>query len=269
MSSLFAIPVDPVRLDRLPAPEPEPNEDTPTAPAAPTDLATVAAQWIERLAEVSPLEADIVELRARGCLETDLAVVFGISQAAISFRYQRGLQRLRYLVWRANLGIDEARMFDDLEVLGLDIVDQLLVTIVWETSSLIEATRRLRYASHAVMWKRWQQFVTLVTWAAELNPRFEPYAAWAAGHRWSILVDVAWPEERRDRAREAFHGSTTADTRRRIVELLDRSPGLRAQTIRTILGLSTRRWNTAVQQLLERGELQVTGRARAYRYWLA
>lgn len=260
MSPPFVFPVDPARLDRLPAPEVSPA--TPGAPDGAAKPDKPASAWIERLATVSPLEADVVELRARGCLGHDIAAILGVTQAAISMRHARGLERLKYLAWLESLGIDRDRMFVDLETLGLDIVDQLLVVAVWETSSLSEATRRLRYAPLKAMTLRWRRFVRLVTWAAELNPRFEPYARWVEGLRWRILSPC--PRERRP-----WTTTTTTTARDAIVALVEAEPGLSAPEIRTRLGLTVRQWDTARQQLLERAAIMTVGRRpHGYRYYV-
>lgn len=263
MSTSFVIPVDPVRLDRLPAPEPQANEDT---PAAPTNTAELVGGWIDRLAAISPLEADLIELRARGCVERDLSVVFGMSQAAISYRYARGIDRIRYMQWRDSLGLDRWKMYEDLEALGMNPVEVEVVIAIWETTSTMETARRLMLdGGQAQVSRIWKAFGLRVQGA---GPRYEPYRAWVAGHRWYVMSELPWPDERKRWTLEMYSETSTTETRRRILDLVAAEPGIRASDIRRRLGLTHREWETCSQQLLERGKVTTSGtKHRGLRYF--
>lgn len=263
MSTSFVIPVDPVRLDRLPAPEPQSDEDTPTTP---TNTGELVAGWIDRLAAISPLEADLIELRARGCVERDLSVVFGMSQAAISYRYARGIDRIRYMQWRDSLGLDRWKMYPDLEALGMNPVEVEVVIAIWETASTTETTRRLMLdGGQAKVSRIWKAFGARV---ANAGPRYEVYRTWVAGHRWYVMAELPWPDERKQRTLEVYAETSTTAMRSRILDLVAAEPGIRSSDIRRRLGLTRREWETCSQQLLERGKVETSGtKHRGLRYF--
>lgn len=131
MSSLgYIIPVDPVELaSRFPATcsNFDEEDDDPWATEDDLDSIDVAYQEIADFfaasdyeSQVSPLldripdrEADLIELYfLQHKRQADIADIFGVTQAAVSYRLDRGIQRLRYLLSIPQVTEEELR--DDL-----------------------------------------------------------------------------------------------------------------------------------------------------------
>ncbi len=92
--SHYAIAVTPAELDRLAiTPSPD-DEDEFDDPIDALDWHTEVAPYLDLIPAV---EADLIELRRIGCREADLALVLGLgTQAAVSYRLGRAIQRLRF-----------------------------------------------------------------------------------------------------------------------------------------------------------------------------
>lgn len=64
----------------------------------------------ELLAQLPADEADTLELLCRGCRQDDVARIFGITQAAVSYRARRGRERVRWLYeWGSKFTGDDLR----------------------------------------------------------------------------------------------------------------------------------------------------------------
>jgi len=64
------------------------------------------ARWLHRL---PPIEADVVELRLAGKMESEIGVVLNMTQAAVSYRFYRACRRVRFLDSMPDLTEQEIR----------------------------------------------------------------------------------------------------------------------------------------------------------------
>ena len=84
------------------APEPEdPELEDPDRPLTPIELARQQGEhfWEQLLARIPPREADCVRLYfQQGKRQEDIASIFGVTQAAVSYRLCRAISRIRFLL---------------------------------------------------------------------------------------------------------------------------------------------------------------------------
>jgi DNA-directed RNA polymerase specialized sigma24 family protein len=96
MTTGFVIPVDPAELERFAAPEP-PDEDD-AKEEEDVLLRPDSVPMAYYLGRLPPREADLVQLYfVDGKRQADLAVMFSVTQAAISYRLARAITRIRFL----------------------------------------------------------------------------------------------------------------------------------------------------------------------------
>jgi len=78
----------------------------PQAAAEPAYSLADLTRWLHRL---PPLEADVVELRLAGKTELEISRILNMTQAAISYRFQRACRRVRFLDSMPDLSEQEIR----------------------------------------------------------------------------------------------------------------------------------------------------------------
>jgi hypothetical protein len=99
--------------------------------------------------EIKPLldriperEADLIHLyfllRKK---QAEIAAIFGITQAAVSYRLDRGLQRLKFLLSIPQVDPDEMR--EDLARAGFPDIDVAILLGIWETTCQSEVAKNL------------------------------------------------------------------------------------------------------------------------------
>lgn len=86
----YLIHLTPAELERIPAPDPD---DEPDDPITSLDWDTEVAPYLDA---IPPIEADIIELRRKRKTQEDIALVLGMTQAAVSYRQLRAVQRVRF-----------------------------------------------------------------------------------------------------------------------------------------------------------------------------
>src|SRR5271166_4800216 len=110
MSNGYVIPIDPAELsNRFAAPESDPDIDEEDGDHD-EEVASflVGADYESRIApllnRIPQREADLIFLYyIQKKRQADIAEIFGVTQAAISYRLDRGLQRIKFLLSIPNI----------------------------------------------------------------------------------------------------------------------------------------------------------------------
>jgi DNA-directed RNA polymerase specialized sigma24 family protein len=144
MSGGYLIPIDPAELaNRFAAPEPEEEDES-----GDDDIVGVLSS-LNYENQVKPLldkipdrEADIVYLYyILKKKQADIAEIFGVTQAAISYRLDRGIQRIRFLLSIPQVTEEDLRR--DLPGVPLKEIDVNILVGMWQTTCQSEVATRL------------------------------------------------------------------------------------------------------------------------------
>jgi len=152
-------------------------------------------------AQIEPLldriparEADLIKLyyidKKR---QTDIAEIFGVTQAAISYRLDRGLQRIKFLLSIPQ--VTEQQLRKDLQVIFRDIDVDILVGM-WQTTCQSEVASQLGLTQGRVR-HRFFKAVKVLEARASIEPAYEPYCrifSAIASKRFNILREVKLPQ---------------------------------------------------------------------------
>lgn len=148
MDALFVTAGSMVSLhDRLVAPTEEDLEAQRSEWERPSPEAVNEA--LDRLALVSPVEADILDLTLKGKHQDDIRIVISpegeipLSQGAISYRLQRAVMRLTYLRWLDGLHLDETSIEEALLGLGWPPRTARVLADLYVTHCTTETAKRL------------------------------------------------------------------------------------------------------------------------------
>jgi DNA-directed RNA polymerase specialized sigma24 family protein len=181
MSSGYVIPVDPAELaNRFAAPDPTPIEERERrereeddaeieALFSSEDYETVVLPLLDRIPD---READLIYLYY-GCgkRQADIAEIFDVTQAAISYRLDRGIQRMKFLLSIPT--VTEEDMREDL----VEIFEQIDINILvgmWQTTCQSEVASKLKLTQGRVR-HRFFKAVEVLKGAAERDKKFYPY----------------------------------------------------------------------------------------------
>lgn len=173
--SVWTIPVDPVFFtyfrpgeplyDDL-DPEPAEVDDEPSGPV-PDRLAVM-------LTRLHPMDADFLDLYfLRGKFESEIGVIFGLTQAAVSYRLHKAIARLRWLAGVPQITEEELRR--DLPTLGFSEQEVEILYWMWKTTCLSEAARQTGATDETTKW-RLARLCRLLEKSAQENPVARPYA---------------------------------------------------------------------------------------------
>jgi DNA-directed RNA polymerase specialized sigma24 family protein len=211
-TSGYVIPVDPNELaSRFPAAfDPrfdddeedyldDDGEDTPDAQfadyyewASGDDFQSRIEPLLDRIPE---READLIHLYfIQKKRQADIATIFGVTQAAVSYRLDRGLQRIRFLLSIPQ--VTEAEIRRDLPDVFPQQIDVDILAGMWETTCQSEVATKLGLTQGRVRHRFFKAVKTLEK-AAEADERFDPYRAIfsaIAGKKFNILREVKLPQ---------------------------------------------------------------------------
>jgi len=197
MSSGYVIPVDPQSLaNRLIAPEPyheEPEEegDEPTSFLTTENFEKVALL----LDRIPKREADLLYLYfIEKKRQTDIAEIFDVTQAAVSYRLDRGLKRIKFLLDLPS--ITEGQMREDLPKVPFKIIDVDILVGMWETTCQSEVANRLGLTQGRVR-HRFFKAVKVLDDAAQREHLFKPYHrvfSAISQKKFNILREVKLPQ---------------------------------------------------------------------------
>jgi DNA-directed RNA polymerase specialized sigma24 family protein len=200
MTNGYVIPVDPAELsnrfavfDSLIALI-ENDGELPEEIEASQDDADYEAQIEPLLDRIPAREADLIQLYyIEKKRQADIAEIFGVTQAAISYRLDRGLQRIKFLLSIPN--VTEVQLRKDLQVIFRDIDVDILVGM-WLTTCQSEVATQLGLTQGRVR-HRFFKAVKVLEARAAIEPAYEPYArifSTIASKKFNILREVKLPQ---------------------------------------------------------------------------
>lgn len=231
MSSGYVIPIDPTELaSRFPAYDPREDEDNEEefCEEDESDISTeeMAAYFadsediegrIEPLLERIPeREADLILMYfVHGKRQADIAAIFGVTQAAISYRLDRGIKRIQFLlsipqvtkdellrdlpdvlVYRDQPDGSEAPVYPFRKKNGKPTIDVDILVGMWETTCQSEVANRLNLTQGRVR-HRFFKAVQILEEAAVEDERFECYQiifSAISSKKFNILREVKLPQ---------------------------------------------------------------------------
>lgn len=195
MSNGYVIPVDPAELANRFATNDDPFEEEKEE----EDIeALVTSSYEERIVplldRIPQREADLIYLYyIQKKRQADIADIFGVTQAAISYRLDRGLQRIKFLLEIPPVSEDDLRT--DLPSLFKEI-DVAILVGMWQTTCQSEVASRLNLTQGRVRHRFFKAVKTLKE-AAEANPKFVPYYkvfSAISSKKFNILREVKLPQ---------------------------------------------------------------------------
>ncbi len=219
MSTGYVIPLDPVELaSRFPSHyEPQEEEDEEEGggedfcgcdedisiedmQAYFTDSEDIESRIEPLLERIPEREADLILMYfVHGKRQADIAAIFGVTQAAISYRLDRGIKRIKFLLSIPQVSRDD--LLRDLPLLfpsqkdGSNIDVDILVGM-WETTCQSEVATRLELTQGRVR-HRFFKAVKVLETAAQGDEKFMPYHSVfsaIASKKFNILREVKLPQ---------------------------------------------------------------------------
>lgn len=123
----------PLDLSRIAAPSTVDEPET----ELPAYTAEELPGLLDRLQEVSPLEADIVDLTLRGIRQCEIGRILGLTQMAVSYRLRRALERL---AWIRGTGswFDQASVESVLQAAGWPPRAIRTMGLLWRTTCMAQ-----------------------------------------------------------------------------------------------------------------------------------
>ena len=179
MSSGYVIPMDPDDLaKRFASKDPLPDEvyEEPAEDDSDFESLFSGDTYKERvmplLDRIPEREADLIYLyyvcKKR---QADIATIFNVTQAAISYRLDRGIQRIKFLLSIPTVTEEDLR--EDLK----EIFDQIDINILvgmWETTCQSEVASKLNLTQGRVR-HRFFKAVDILKVEAEKDDQYKPY----------------------------------------------------------------------------------------------
>ena len=213
LSTGYVIPLDPIELsNRFSAYEPllddseEDWDDDSLAGLSETvsveEMQAFFEEGNDYQSKVEPLlpylperEADLIELYyLHGKRQAEIADIFGVTQAAISYRLARGIHRIRFLLSIPQVTEEELRR--DLGEVFPQKLDVDILVGMWETTCQSEVALRLKLTQGRVR-HRFFKAVKILEEAAEENEKYEPYRkifGSVANKNFNVLREVKLPQ---------------------------------------------------------------------------
>ncbi len=157
------------------------------------DYETRIAPLLDRIPE---READLIQLYfIAEKRQADIAEILGVTQAAISYRLERGITRIKFLLSIPQVSEEELR--EDLPKVFSQAIDVDILVGMWETTCQSEVAAKLRLTQGRVR-HRFFKAVRVLEKAAQGDARFEPYhkifSSISDGKRFNILREVRLPQ---------------------------------------------------------------------------
>ena len=147
------------------------------------------------LPKIPEREADLIELYFfTGLRQGAIAQIFEVTQAAISYRLDRGIQRIKFLLSIPQVTEEELRT--DLPLVPFRPVDVDILVGMWVTTCQSEVATRLNLTQGNVRHRFFEAVKTLAKKGAE-DEKFAPYAkifTSIADKNFTILKFVELPQ---------------------------------------------------------------------------
>lgn len=209
MSTGYVIPVDPFDIANRVAAAHDPRFDDEDDNPEDAEHLAVTNEDAEALfgvddykSRIEPLldriperEADLIYLyfiqRKR---QADIATIFGVTQAAISYRLDRGIQRIKFLLSIPSVTEDELRL--DLPDAFPQAIDVDILVGMWETTCQSEVASTLGLTQGRVRHRFFKAVKTLAKAAVD-DEKFEPYHKIfnaISSKKFNILREVKLPQ---------------------------------------------------------------------------
>lgn len=215
MTTGYVIPLDPVELaSRFPAYDPryddeddEGGEDFEEDDISIEEMQEYFADSPDIEGKIEPLleriperEADLILMYfVHGKRQADIAAIFGVTQAAISYRLDRGIKRIKFLLSIPQVSQEDLRR--DLPMVfppakdGSNIDVDILIGM-WATTCQSEVATQLQLTQGRVR-HRFFKAVKVLEEAAEKDDQFKPYHSIfsaIASKKFNILREVKLPQ---------------------------------------------------------------------------
>lgn len=197
MGGGYVISVDPSELaSRFKAPDQEdkPEEEEPEAETLFSSL-NYETQIKPLLDRIPEREADLIYLYyIQKKRQADIAEIFGVTQAAISYRLDRGLQRIRFLLSIPQIDEDDLRR--DLPLVPFKDIDVNILVGMWQTTCQSEVASRLGLTQGRVR-HRFFGAVKVLEKRSKEDEQFVPYHkvfSAIASKKFNILREVKLPQ---------------------------------------------------------------------------
>jgi len=203
MGGGYVISVDPSELaSRFKAPDQEENSRSGEEEVLDSQDNESLLASLNYESQVRPLldriperEADLIQLYyIQKKRQADIAEIFGVTQAAISYRLDRGLQRIRFLLSIPQIDEDDLRR--DLPQVPFKDIDVNILVGMWQTTCQSEVAARLGLTQGRVRHRFFGAVKTLEKRAKE-DDQFLPYHkvfSAIASKRFNILREVKLPQ---------------------------------------------------------------------------
>jgi hypothetical protein len=140
-------------------------------------------------------EADLIRLYfINHKRQADIAAIFGVTQAAISYRLDRGIKRIKFLLDIPQVTEDDLRT--DLPEVFPDPMDVDILVGMWQTTCQSEVASKLQLTQGRVR-HRFFKAVRVLQEAAKQNERLDPYSqifSKISSKRFNILREVKLPQ---------------------------------------------------------------------------
>lgn len=203
MSGGYVVSVDPTELaNRFASPEPL-LDDVEAEEMSGDEVGGILAS-LHYETQIKPLldkipnrEADIVYLyyvlRKK---QADIAEIFSVTQAAISYRLDRGIQRIRFLLSIPQVTEEELR--DALPGVPFKPIDVNILVGMWETTCQSEVASRLGLTQGRVRYRFFWAVRTLAKKAEEDDAfqRYHKLFSAISAKKFNILREVSLPQWR-------------------------------------------------------------------------
>lgn len=197
MGNGYVIPLDPSQLSsRFSAPDAALEEEEDVEDVG--HLLTAEQGYEDRIAplldRIPQREADLIYLyfveRKR---QADIAAIFNVTQAAISYRLDRGLKRIKFLLSIPQIQEEDIRR--DLPAVFKAIDVDILVGM-WQTTCQSEVANQLKLTQGRVR-HRFFKAVKVLQEISAKDPRYVPYYkvfSAISGKKFNILREVKLPQ---------------------------------------------------------------------------
>jgi predicted XRE-type DNA-binding protein len=203
MANGYVIPIDPSELaNRFASNDPpideererEKEDDDDKGLASLIAGADYESRIVPLLNRIPQREADLIYLYyIQKKRQADIAEIFQVTQAAISYRLDRGLQRIKFLLSIPHVTEEDMRF--DLATIFQEIDVNILVGM-WQTTCQSEVATQLGLTQGRVR-HRFFKSVTTLKDAAEKDSKFAPYHKIflsISSKRFNILREVKLPQ---------------------------------------------------------------------------
>lgn len=242
----------PARLDAFPAPTTDETQ------AGPDNLDSLAAEWIDRLAAISPVEADIIDLFRLRKTPEDIAIVLEMSRQCLAYRYARALRRLAHIRWLDSVRLDVPTIQRVLEPLVKPEVAEVVIT-AWVTLAHAIEVAALVGIPQGTMGTYWARALRCVRIAVQTSQDADLHELhrWMTGHRWRLL------QEERTRPRWHYSDAVVVQAREVILDAIRHGGRTITQLIRAHAAATGERDERLVRRVV--GELEGLGQVRRER----